>query len=80
VNETGDWDLFLGPLQWARAHTGELTDCFDIKGDLQGFPKCINPRILGISTVRFHLKNYSQREEEKVILFSFPYRPKSAQR
>jgi len=19
---TGDWDLFLGPLQWARAETG----------------------------------------------------------
>jgi len=22
VRETGDWDLFLGPLQWARAETG----------------------------------------------------------
>jgi len=23
VRETGDWDLFLGPLEWARAETGE---------------------------------------------------------
>ena len=22
VRETGDWDLFLGPLEWARAETG----------------------------------------------------------
>jgi len=22
VPETGDWDLFLGPLEWARAETG----------------------------------------------------------
>jgi len=22
VLETGDWDLFLGPLEWARAETG----------------------------------------------------------
>jgi len=23
VRETGDWDLFLGPLEWVRAETGE---------------------------------------------------------
>jgi len=22
VYETGDWDFFLGPLEWARAETG----------------------------------------------------------
>ena len=22
VRETGDWDLFVGPLQWARVETG----------------------------------------------------------
>ena len=22
VRETGDWDLFLGPLEWVRAETG----------------------------------------------------------
>ena len=22
VRETGDWDLFLGPLEWARVETG----------------------------------------------------------
>ena len=22
VRETGDWDLFLGPQEWARAETG----------------------------------------------------------
>ena len=22
VRETGDWDIFLGPLEWARAETG----------------------------------------------------------
>jgi len=22
LRETGDWDLFLGPLEWARAETG----------------------------------------------------------
>jgi len=23
VRETGDWDIFLGPLEWARAETGK---------------------------------------------------------
>ena len=23
VREAGDWDLFLGPLEWARVETGE---------------------------------------------------------
>jgi len=22
LRETGDWDIFLGPLEWARAETG----------------------------------------------------------
>jgi hypothetical protein len=24
---TGDWDLFLGPLEWARAETGGADQC-----------------------------------------------------
>jgi len=27
VRETGDWDLFLGPLEWARAETGGAERC-----------------------------------------------------
>jgi len=27
VRETGDWDLFLGPLKWARAENGGVAHC-----------------------------------------------------
>jgi len=27
VRETGDWDLFLGPLEWARAETVGADQC-----------------------------------------------------
>jgi len=30
VRETDDWDLFLGPLEWARAETGRAD-----RGELQ---------------------------------------------
>jgi len=59
ARETGDWDLFLGPLEWARAETGGLTDgCYN-EGDSQGLPGFIHPLVLGIPTVSFQLKLYS---------------------
>ena len=53
VRETGDWFIFLGPLDWARAETGELTDGCYSEGDSQGLPGFINPRVLGIPTISF---------------------------
>ena len=53
VRETGDWDLFLGPLEWARAETAQLTDWCYSEGDYQGLPGFIHPRVLGIPTISF---------------------------
>jgi len=35
--ETGDWDLFLGPLEWARAETGGAVRWVLCGGDCQGW-------------------------------------------
>jgi len=48
VRETGDWDLFLGP-----------NGCYS-EGNFQGLPRFIRPRILGIPTISFQSKLYSQ--------------------
>ena len=47
VRETGDWDIFLGPLEWARAETVELTDGCYSEGDSQGLPGLFTPVSLG---------------------------------
>ena len=52
VRETGDWNIFLGPLEWARRLV-ELTDGCYSGGDSQGLPGFIHPRVLGIPTISF---------------------------
>jgi len=53
VRETGDWDLFPGPLEWAGRRLVELTDGCYSEGDSQGLPGFIHPRVLGIPTISF---------------------------
>jgi len=38
VRETGEWDLFLGSLEWARAEIGELAKGCYSEGNSQGLP------------------------------------------
>ena len=53
VRETGDWDIFLGPLEWARAETGGADHGCYSEGDSQGLPGFIHPCVLGIPTISF---------------------------
>ena len=42
VHETGDWDLFLGPLEWATRRVRRLVELTDVcysEGDSQGLPR-----------------------------------------
>jgi len=50
---TGDCDLFLDPLECARAVTGELTKGCYGGGGSQGLSGCSNLRILEIPTISF---------------------------
>ena len=66
LRETGDWDIFLGPPERARAETGgadQWAPGVKAEGTLrvcQG--ESSNFRIPGIPTISFQFKLYSERD------------------
>jgi len=56
ARETGDWDLFLGPGNGCERRLVELTNrCYSggVRGDSEGLPGFIHPRVLGIPNISF---------------------------
>jgi len=60
VRETGDWDLFLGPLEWARAETGGTPTGVIAEGILRGCQGLFTPVSLGYPLSVFNKILYSQ--------------------
>jgi len=57
TRETGDWDPFLGPLEQARAYTGELINVCKSEGNSQGLPGWstrVTPASLGYPLLVFN--------------------------
>jgi len=62
LRETGDWDIFLGPPERARAETSEADQWVLKRRELPGFAivNGKNARISGIPIISFQSKLYSQ--------------------
>ena len=67
VRETGDWDLLLGPLEWARAETGG-TDRWVLQR--RGFPGVARVILLFFFNTFFLPKKKSKRCERKPPIIS----------
>jgi len=66
VRETGDWDLFLGPPERARAETGGADQWVSKRWEFPGFAIVneITPASLGYTTLVFNKNTTLKRAEE----------------
>ena len=67
VRETGDWDLFLGPLEWARAETGGADRWVLYRRGFPGVARVSSPPCPWDTHHQFSIKNSTQRKKETKI-------------
>ena len=67
LRETGDWDLFLGPPERARAETGGADQWVLKRRECLGFAK-VNPSQVTSTSLRYPLSVFNKNSTLKEIL------------